>query len=154
MRLWVIVCCGVLLGPVPPAAAQISVLGIRDLAFGSVIAGIPSTVAPSEPLRSGQYRITAPAGSRVRLDFDLPTQLVGPGTARLPIKFAKTDALAVGNAPGSVPGLLDPNPKANLKYDMGTSTAVNVFLGGTVTPAATQAPGGYVATVTLTVNIQ
>jgi len=154
MRPWLLVCCAMLLGPVTPAVAQVSVLGIRNLAFGPVIVGIPSSVAPSDPLRSGQFRITAPAGSRVRLDFDIPTQLVGPGTARLPIKFAKTDGMVVGNAPGSVPVALDPNLKANLKYDMGSSTAANIFLGGTVTPAANQAPGGYVATITLTVTIQ
>ena len=154
MRVWTLVACGALLGPVTPAAAQVSVAGIRDLAFGPVIVGIPSTVAPSDAVRSGQYRFTAPAGSRVRLDFDLPSQLNGPASAKLPIKFGKTDAVIVGNAPGSVPTALDPNPKANLKFDMGTSTAANIFLGGTVTPAGNQAPGSYVATVVLTVTIQ
>ena len=140
MRIWTLVACGALLGPVGPAAAQVSVAGIRDLAFGPVIIGIPSTVAPSDAVRSGQYRFTAPAGSRVRIDFDLPSQLNGPASAKLPIKFGKTDAVIVGNAPGSVPTALDPNPKANLKFDMGTSTAANIFLGGTVTPAGNQAP--------------
>ena len=154
MRIWTLVACGALLGPVGPAAAQVSVAGIRDLAFGPVIMGIPSTVAPSDAVRSGQYRFTAPAGSRVRIDFDLPSQLNGPASAKLPIKFGKTDAVIVGNAPGSVPTALDPNPKANLKFDMGTSTAANIFLGGTVTPAGNQAPGSYVATVVLTVTIQ
>ena len=154
MRIWTLVACGALLGPVGPAAAQVSVAGIRDLAFGPVIIGIPSTVAPSDAVHSGQYRFTAPAGSRVRIDFDLPSQLNGPASAKLPIKFGKTDAVAVGNAPGSAPTVLDPNPKANLKYDMGTSTAANIFLGGTVTPASNQAPGSYVATVVLTVTIQ
>jgi len=154
MRIWMLVACGALLGPVGPAAAQVSVAGIRDLAFGPVIIGIPSTVAPSDAVRSGQYRFTAPAGSRVRIDFDLPSQLNGPASAKLPIKFGKTDAVIVGNAPGSVPTALDPNPKANLKFDMGTSTAANIFLGGTVTPAGNQAPGSYVATVVLTVTIQ
>jgi hypothetical protein len=154
MRIWTLVACGALLGPVGPAAAQVSVAGIRDLAFGPVIIGIPSTVAPSDAVRSGQYRFTAPAGSRVRIDFALPSQLNGPASAKLPIKFGKTDAVVVGNAPGSVPTALDPNPKANLKFDMGTSTAANIFLGGTVTPAGSQAPGSYVATVVLTVTIQ
>jgi hypothetical protein len=154
MRIWTLVACGALLGPVGPAAAQVSVAGIRDLAFGPVIIGIPSTVAPSDAVRSGQYRFTAPAGSRVRIDFALPSQLNGPASAKLPIKFGKTDAVVVGNAPGSVPTALDPNPKANLKFDMGTSTAANIFLGGTVTPAGSQAPGNYVATVVLTVTIQ
>ena len=89
-----------------PAAAQVSVAGIRDLAFGPVIIGIPSSVAPSDAVRSGQYRFTAPAGSRVRIDFDLPSQLNGPGSAKLTIKFGKTDAIIVGNAPGSVPTAL------------------------------------------------
>jgi hypothetical protein len=154
MRIWTLVACGALLGPVGPAAAQVSVAGIRDLAFGPVIIGIPSTVSPSDAVRSGQYRFTAPAGSRVRIDFALPSQLNGPASAKLPIKFGKTDAVVVGNAPGSVPTALDPNPKANLKFDMGTSTAANIFLGGTVTPAGSQAPGSYVATVVLTVTIQ
>lgn len=154
MRIWTLLTCGVLLGPATPAAAQVSVAGIRNLAFGPVIVGIPSSVAPSDAIRSGQYRFTAPAGSRVRLDFDLPSQLNGPAGAKLPIKFGKTDAVAVGNAPGSVPIVLDPNPKANLKYEMGASTAANLFLGGTVTPAANQAPGSYVATIVLTVTIQ
>jgi hypothetical protein len=154
MRLRALVCCGALLAPVAPATAQVSVIGIRDLAFGPVIVGIPSTVAPSDPLRSGQYRITAPAGTRVRVDFDLPSRLNGPGGARLTIKFAKTDAILVGNAPGSVPVVLDPNPQANQKFDMGSNTAANIFLGGTVTPAGNQAPGNYTATVTLTVTIQ
>jgi len=154
MRIWTLVACAALLGPVGPAAAQVSVAGIRNLAFGPVIIGIPSSVAPSDAVRSGQYRFTAPAGSRVRIDFDLPSQLNGPASAKLPIKFGKTDAVIVGNAPGSVPTALDPNPKANLKFDMGTSTAANIFLGGTVTPAGNQAPGSYVATVVLTVTIQ
>jgi hypothetical protein len=154
MRVWTLVACGALLWPAAPAAAQISVSGIRDLAFGPVIIGIPSTVGPADAVRSGQYRFTAPAGSRVRIDFDLPNQLTGPASAKLPIKFGKTDAIIIGNSAGSVPIVLDPNPKANQKYDMGTNTAANIFLGGTVTPAATQAPGSYVATIVLTVTIQ
>ena len=154
MRIWSLVVAGLLVWPASPVAAQVSVLGIRNLAFGPVIVGIASTVAPSDAVRSGQYRFTAPAGSRVRIDFDLPTQLNGPAGAKLPIKFAKTDAIIVGNSAGSVPIVLDPNPKANQKFDMGTNTAANIFLGGTVTPAGNQTPGSYVATVVLTVTIQ
>src|SRR5262245_60309998 len=154
MRVWTLVACAALVGPVAPAAAQVSVAGIRNLAFGAVITGISSTVAPSDAVRSGQYRFTAPAGSRVRIDFDLPSQLNGPASAKLPIKFAKTDAVIVGNAPGSVPIVLDPNPEANQKFDMGTNREDNIFLGGAWTPAVNRGPGGYVATIVLTVPIQ
>ena len=92
------------------------------------------------------------AQSDIKIGFH--AGLTGPAAAKLPIKFGKTDAIIVGNAPGSVPMALDPNPKANLKYDMGTSTAANIFLGATVTPAGNQAPGSYVATITLPVTIQ
>jgi spore coat protein U-like protein len=153
MRLAALVPCCAILGVASPAAAQISVTGMRDLAFGAVIVGIPSTVAPSDPLRSGRLRITAPAGSRLKLDFSVPNRLDGPGGSRLPIKFNNSDAIALGNAPGSVPVVLDPNPKAITRYQMGASTAVDIFLGGTVTPAGTQAPGNYVGTITLTVTI-
>lgn len=154
MRVWTLVACGLVVGASRPATAQVSVAGIRDLAFGPVIVGIPSTVAPSDAVRSGQYRFTAPAAARVRIDFDLPSQLNGPSGAKLQIRFGKTDAVIVGNAAGSVPIALDPNPKANQKFDMGTNTAANIFLGGTVNPATTQAPGSYVATIVLTVTIQ
>lgn len=36
------------------AAAQVSVIPIRDLAFGPVIVGVSSSVPPSHPTRSGQ----------------------------------------------------------------------------------------------------
>ena len=154
MRLLALVSCCAILGAAPPAAAQVSVTGMRDLAFGPVIVGIASSVAPSDPLRSGQFRITAPAGSRLRVDFDVPNRLDGPGGAKLQIKFSNGDAIALGNAPGSVPVVLDPNPKAITRYQMGASTAVDIFLGGTVTPAGNQAPGSYIGTISLTVTIQ
>ena len=43
MRVWTLVTCGMLLGAATPAVAQVSVAGIRNLAFGPVIVGIPST---------------------------------------------------------------------------------------------------------------
>jgi hypothetical protein len=134
----------------PSAAAQVSITGIRDLTFGPVIVGIPSSVGPSHPTRSGQFRITAPLNSKLQIRFTLPDQLVGPAGAQLPISFGSGDALAVGTAPGSTPTVY--NPKATRNPQFQPSTAYDVFIGGTVTPAGNQRPGSYAATITLTIT--
>ena len=138
------------LGP-RPATAQLQVSGIRNLAFGTVIAGIPTTVTPTDPSRSGQFEFIAPTNSTVRLDLTLPTALQGPSAATMPINFGSSDGLIVGTAPGSVPTRF--NPKSNRTYKL-TSDRNEVFLGGTVSPAINQPAGSYSATVTLTVTIQ
>ena len=138
------------LGAVPPAVAQVAVTPIRDLEFGSVIVGVQSSVAPSHPTRSGQFRIDAPRNSKVQVRLTLPDQLAGPAGAQLPIAFANSDAIAVGGWPGSTPESFNPKATRNLQFAGGT--IYNLFLGGTVTPAGNQSPGSYAATITLTVT--
>jgi hypothetical protein len=135
---------------VTPAAAQVSIMPIRDLTFGPVIVGIPSSVGPSHPTRSGQFFLTAPLNSKVQVRFTLPDQLTGPGGAQLPINFGSGDAMAVGTAPGSTPTVF--NPKATRNPQFQPSTGYNIFIGGTVTPAGNQQPGNYAATITLTIT--
>ena len=138
------------LAAAPSAAAQISVSPIRDLAFGPVIVGIPSPVGPSHPTRSGQFRITAPVNTKVQVRFTLPSQLAGPAGAQLPINFSSNDAMAMGGWPGATPDLFNPKATRNLQFTGGT--IYNVFIGGTVSPAANQRQGNYAATITLTVT--
>ena len=138
------------LAAAPSAAAQVSITGIRDLTFGPVIVGIPSSVGPSHPTKSGQFRITAPLSSKVQVRFTLPDALAGPGGAQLPISFGSNDAMAIGSAPGSTP--ITFNPKATRNPQFQPSTAYDVFIGGTVTPAGNQQPGSYAATITLTIT--
>ena len=149
MRFQLLVLLGAL-AVASPAAAQVSITGIRNLTFGSVIVGIPSSIGPSHPTRSGQFRITAPLNSKVQIRFTLPGALAGPGGAQLPITFGSNDAMAVGTAPGSTP--ITYNPKATRNPQFQPSPAYDVFIGGTVTPAGNQQPGSYTATITLTIT--
>lgn len=135
---------------VPPLAAQVSVAPIRDLAFGPVIVGVPTTIGPSHPTRSGQFQIAAPLGTRVQIRFTLPNQLDGPTGAQLPITFSNNDALVVGTGSNSAPMTF--NPKATRVFQVPGPTT-NVFVGGRVTPAGNQAQGSYAATITLTVMV-
>jgi len=135
----------------PAAAAQITVTPIRDLAFGPVIVGVPTSIPPSHPVRSGQFRLSAPLLIRARLRFTLPTRLNGPAGATLPISFNNNDAIAVGTAPNSVPVTF--NPKATKIFQPILATSMFVFIGGTVSPAGNQRQGDYTGTITLTVTV-
>ena len=141
----------VLLAAAPPVAAQVTVSSIRNLAFGPVIRGIATHVLPSDAVKSGQFRFVTAIGNQVRLQFTLPNRLNGPAGATMPISFSTTDAIALGSGPTSMPVTFNPN--AAQTFNIVSSTTINVFLGGTVTPAAAQALGAYTNTITFTVTL-
>lgn len=141
----------VLLAAAPPVAAQVTVSGQRNLAFGPVIKGVATHVFPNDAVKSGQFRFVTAIGNTIRLQFTLPTRLNGPSGAQLPTSFGTTDGIAVGTASNSVPATFNPN--AAQTYNIVTSTTINVFIGGTVSPAANQTVGAYTNTITLTVTV-
>lgn len=151
MRLSSLAAACALLATASPAAAQITVTGIRNLAFGPVIRGVATHVLPNDAVKSGQFRFVTAIGNDVRLKFTLPTRLNGPSGATMPISFGTTDGIAVGTGPTSVPATFNPNNTQT--YNIVTSTTINVFIGATVTPAAAQAIGAYTNTITLTVTV-
>ena len=140
-----------LFGVASPVAAQFSAVGTRNLAFGAVIPGVTMVVAPTDPVKSGVYTITANQGTRLRLDFVLPTQLVRAGGGQMTVNFANGDAILLETAPGSVPN--NQNPKSMKPYTMTNGNQLKIYLGGNVSPAGGQATGLYTATVMLTVTI-
>lgn len=134
-----------------PLAGQSQVTGVRNLAFGVVIRGVPNSVAPSDPIRSGRFYVRHQLNHQIQLRFTLPTQLprVGGG-GNLPITFGSTDAIAQGTAGSSQPVTFNPNNTQT--FNLVTSADFYVNLGGRVSPAAAQATGNYSGTVTLTVT--
>jgi hypothetical protein len=133
-----------------PIAGQTQVSGIRDLTFGVVVAGVPSTVSPNDPVNSGQFYLRYVRGGKVRISLTLPSalnQVGGGGT--LPISFRNADAFVLETAPGSVPNSF--NPKATLNLTLTGSPDLNLFLGGSVSPASAAPPGSYTAPVIVTV---
>ena len=151
MRSFLLVLALALPAVVGTAGAQVSVVPIRDLAFGPVIVGVSSNVPPSHPIRSGQFQLTAPLTTRVRLRLTMPYRLDGPAGASLPINFSNNDAVLMGTAPNSQPSTF--NPKGAAVQLIVTSATTNVWVGGTVTPAGNQAQGTYTGTITLTVTV-
>ena len=138
-----------LLATATPAAAQVTVSGIRNLAFGSVVRSVAVHVLPSDAVKSGQFRFLTAIGNVVRLTFTLPNRLNGPSGATMPISFSTTDAFAVGAA-----APVTFNPNTGQTFTIVSSSTINVYLGGTVSPSAAQTFGSYTNTVTLTVQLQ
>lgn len=141
-----------LLAAAPPLAGQSQVVGVRDLAFGAVIRGVQTIVLPSDPVRSGRFYISYVPGGRVQVRFTLPSSLtrVGGGGA-MQITFRNGDGIIQGTAPGSVPESFNPNATSNV-YLLNPNPDANIWLGGRVSPTATQAAGSYVGTVVMSVT--
>lgn len=134
------------------ASGQVGVQGIRDLNFGVVLPGVQSSVAPTDPIKSGQFYFQTPGiGSRVRIRFNLPNRLSSPGGAQMSIQFANNDGLLMGTSPTSFP--VSFNPRATTVLRASTSSDANVYLGGTVSPSAGQAPGSYTGTIVMTITV-
>ena len=127
---------------VPPLVA----LAIRDLSFGTVLPGIPSSVPVSDPLHTGSFEITGPATTSIRVEFVLPLALVAGGSPPLPVSFGSGDAFAAFSPHGAI---FDPHTP--LLGALGPDGQLFIRLGGTVLPAHVQAGGLYSATITMTV---
>lgn len=128
---------------------QSSVTGVRSLDFGVVIRGVPNSVSPNDPIRSGRFYVKHILNRQVQLKFTLPTQLPRvAGGANLAISFSATDAVAQGTGPTSLPVTFNPNNTQT--FTLVSSADFYVNLGGRVAPTAAQATGKYSGTVVLT----
>ncbi|HWA16562.1 MAG TPA: hypothetical protein VG817_09015 [Gemmatimonadales bacterium] len=132
------------------AEAQ-TVTGSRNLDFGIVIRGVPNSVSPGDPVRSGRFYVRYQLNRQVQVRLTLPNNLTRTGGGgSLPISFGATDAVAQGTAGSSVPVTFD--PRTTQTFTLQTSPDFYLNLGGRVAPTAAQATGKYTGNVTLTVT--
>ncbi|HEX5633959.1 MAG TPA: DUF4402 domain-containing protein [Gemmatimonadales bacterium] len=128
--------------------AAMTVTGARALSFGNVTAGVASTI-PVNGVTSGRFLVNGPGNTGIRLSFTLPGTLVNGGST-LPIGAWTA---CRNNNNNSTNGCTAFTPSgAGTTATLHPSGNMNVFVGGTVTPAANQAGGLYTGTVTLTVS--
>lgn len=130
---------------------------LSDLSFGNVVRGVATTIQPTAPT-AGAWQVTGNSNAFVIVSFTLPTTLTNiqalPGST-MPISFNATAArwnrstnnVAAGTpfnpATGTV-GRLGPPPSPDMY----------IWLGGTVSPAATAKPGIYQGTVIVSLAYQ
>ena len=135
-----------------PLAAQrpIQVEGIKNLAFGLLLAGTPVSVVRTDPVRAGQVNITAQPKSSIIIQISLPVSMSGPAGATLPLAFGANDAGY--SALGSIGSQVAFDPRNSTVVLTNTSNGRGtLYLGGTASPAFNQQPGTYTGTITVTV---
>jgi hypothetical protein len=125
-----------------------TVTGVQPLAFGTLLPGIPTTIAPTNGASAGRFNLTGKRNEAVSLTFTLPTALVGPGGAKLPLTFGGNSAGF--SATQSTTDEVLFNPSQSYQTNLGRKIGA-VFLGGTASPTTSQRAGPYSGTVTLTV---
>lgn len=139
--------------------------GVRPLTFGVVVPGTTVTVAPQTP-QGAEFRIAGLLGRKsVDLTLTLPTVLTGPGGATIPLSFAGANAAACELnllAVCQTTSLVSWDPVASpttrvrpTRFGPGPKVFVNdqlaLYLGASVSPAATQRPGHYTASATIVI---
>lgn len=123
---------------------------LRDLAFGTVIKGVATTVQPVAA-NAGEWQVTGSPNAFVTIGFTLPTELTNiqalPGST-MPISFSATSARwrrTTNDPTGGTP--FSPVLGAVGRFGPPPSPTLYIWLGGTVDPAPTAKPGIYQGTI-------
>lgn len=129
----------------------LTVSGVRALAFGTVLPGIPQTVLRTDAVNGGQFDITGPKLSNVQITFSLPGAMTGPGGASLPLSFGGSAAgFSASQSIGSQVGF---DPQQSFAGQLSQNGRASVYIGGTAQPQAFQNAGSYTAILTMSVTI-
>lgn len=126
----------------------LNVSGRRDLDFGTVIAGVPTSVGRLDPT-AGQFIVRGVRNTELLIELTLPTALSG-ATGSVALSFGPADG---GHGPtSSVAASMPFDPRAPLTVALPGNGTYYVWLGGTVQPLVQQVPGTYSAAIVLTAS--
>jgi hypothetical protein len=128
----------------------ITVTSLRNLDFGTVIKGVPTAVLPTAAA-AGEWQVQGSKNALVTIRFTLPTVLTNiqalPGST-MPIAFGAAAALwnrGTNSVVGATP--FDPSVGATGRLGPPANPYIYLWIGGTVSPAATAKPGIYTGTI-------
>ena len=143
-------------------ATPLTGTGTRALQFGMIVPGTTSVTVLPRTSTGGEFRIAGVKSRKsVEISFTLPTRLNGPAGSSIPLSFngnyaglceidtsgACVLASYVTWNPVTTPTFRD----APTRYQPGRKVyaydAYQVYLGGIASPAATQRPGTYSASI-------
>ncbi len=137
--------------PLQSQGRPLTVTGVRNLTFGTVLPGVPRVVLRTDPANSGEFEIRGPNRGRVLLAFVLPVAMTGPAGALMPLTFGASDAgYSQTRTIGSQVGF---DPKQPFTADLPANGRAAVFIGATANPVTNQRAGAYRGTLTLTVTV-
>ncbi len=125
----------------------LTVTGTTTLDFGNVFPGVAKTIAPTAGT-AGKFTVGGQASAQVNMIVAAPTDLVGPGGDACSPSAPGSAAMTPTTRRPARPALTLAGTTDNLD---GTTGALYVWLGATVSPTAGQVAGTYNANVQLTV---
>lgn len=132
----------------------ITVTSLRNLTFGTVLKGVPTSVLPSNAA-AGAWQVQGDKNAQVTMTFTLPTVLTNvqalPGST-MPISFGAASALwnrGTNTVVGATP--FDPSTGATGRIGPPANPFIYLWIGGTVSPAANAKPGIYTGTIVVSV---
>jgi uncharacterized protein DUF4402 len=132
----------------------ITVTALRNLTFGTVLKGVPTSVLPSNAA-AGAWQVQGDKNAQVSITFTLPMVLTNiqalPGST-MPISFGAAAALwnrGANNVVGATP--FDPSAGTTGKLGPQANPFIYLWIGGTVSPAATAKPGIYTGMIVVSV---
>ena len=132
----------------------LTVTTLSNLNFGSVPKGVATTVQPTAA-GAGAWQIQGSKNADVSVTFVLPALLTNiqalPGST-MPVSFGATSARwnrATNNVAGAT--AFDPSGGTTGKLGPPANPYIYLWIGGTVTPAATAKPGVYTGTIIVTI---
>jgi hypothetical protein len=123
----------------------------NNLAFGTVIPGIPKTIDKTDAGSAAEFQITGVAGNEVTVDLSLPTYM-NSGSNHIQMVFSETGcSIDTSTVPDqSSPIFDDQDPWHTMTYRLGTN-GMTIWLGGVAIPGLVQPAGSYSAVIVLTV---
>ncbi|HEU4699453.1 MAG TPA: hypothetical protein VFS40_09755 [Gemmatimonadales bacterium] len=123
---------------------------MRDLTFQSLTPGVPKQIRRTDAVNAARFDLLGGPNRWVLVQFTLPTAMSGPGGATLPLTYGPAAAGYSETQTITTQTVFDPAQPYQARLSNTGRGAV--FLGATATPAPTQRPGSYTATVTLTIT--
>jgi hypothetical protein len=136
--------------------------GTRALQFGVIVPGTTTVTVLPRTASGGEFRIAGVKNRKsVDISFTLPTQLVGPAGATIPLSFNGNYAALceIDNSgscvtasyvtwnPVTTPSFRDQPTRYQPGRKVFTYDAYQVYLGGSASPSATQRQGTYTASI-------
>ena len=129
----------------------LAVLNVRGVDFGTVPPGLATSVDPRTSPQAGKFEIRGTRNAEVSVTLTLPAALT-VGAFAMPVGFGATGACYRNRDQQPLCAYFDPSVPlvTRLRNRPFPDNLVVVWVGGTVTPALTQFPGVYRASITLT----
>ena len=137
--------------PIQATATVLSPLNVTssNLVFGDVLRGVNKSIIPGDA-SSGKWVITGVSGKQVQFSIATPSDLSNTTSNYLLYSYSSTDckwSTDVSGTPGT-----NFSPSTSTTASLSSGGMLYIFVGGTLKPTSSQAPGAYTGDVVLTIQ--